>query len=267
MHQVARECVYELSESERHPILQAEALREKDKEIARLRLEIAAMGEISSRTNSSGSPNEPRRRRKGVPGEKNLGGSGSLDQDSTCSDEASGSSVHGGAMPVSGVIGNVCLLDAEVPSSLTVHKLSRLRIQSVDSTFPDSSLCGPEVNFFSSEAPHPFGRFWEANEGPHVLAASLPAANEILACYQFFRSRSQGCSLPIVAAEFSQLDLDQVISNVERYIEHREDTLAFLFAILAQGVQHGLYDRCRGTWISGTMDDSLKKGDIYGKLW
>ena len=40
MHQIADQCQYDLSEAERQPILQAEALKEKDKAIARLRDEV-----------------------------------------------------------------------------------------------------------------------------------------------------------------------------------------------------------------------------------
>ena len=40
LHQIAEICQYDLTESERHPILQAEALKEKDRTIASLRNEI-----------------------------------------------------------------------------------------------------------------------------------------------------------------------------------------------------------------------------------
>ena len=40
MHQIADHCHYDLTESERQPILQAEALKEKDRDILRLRNEI-----------------------------------------------------------------------------------------------------------------------------------------------------------------------------------------------------------------------------------
>lgn len=40
LHQIANHCHYDLSESERQPILQAEALKEKDRSILRLRNEI-----------------------------------------------------------------------------------------------------------------------------------------------------------------------------------------------------------------------------------
>lgn len=43
LHQIADHCEFDLSESERHPILQAEALKEKDKTIAQLRNEVATL--------------------------------------------------------------------------------------------------------------------------------------------------------------------------------------------------------------------------------
>lgn len=43
MHQIAEICRYDLSESERQPILQAEALKEKDKAIAQLRNELSLL--------------------------------------------------------------------------------------------------------------------------------------------------------------------------------------------------------------------------------
>ena len=53
LHQIAEQCQYDLSEAERQPILQAEALREKDKEIQRLRRQIELLG---SQSNNSMSP-------------------------------------------------------------------------------------------------------------------------------------------------------------------------------------------------------------------
>ena len=43
LHQIAEHCEFDLSEAERHPILQAEALKEKDKTITQLRNDIAML--------------------------------------------------------------------------------------------------------------------------------------------------------------------------------------------------------------------------------
>ena len=56
--------MYDLSDSDRHPILQAEALREKDKEIARLRQEVATLGGPTAKSNGSGCHKDLRKRRK-----------------------------------------------------------------------------------------------------------------------------------------------------------------------------------------------------------
>lgn len=43
LHQIAGLCEFDLTEAERHPILQAEALKEKDKTIAHLRNDLAIL--------------------------------------------------------------------------------------------------------------------------------------------------------------------------------------------------------------------------------
>ena len=60
-----------MTESERHPILQAEALREKDKEIARLKLEIASLDGSLGRGDYTGPDYDiVKRKRKPVAGSK-----------------------------------------------------------------------------------------------------------------------------------------------------------------------------------------------------
>lgn len=44
MHQIAECCKYDLSEAERQPILQAEALKDRDREISRLRDQVLILG-------------------------------------------------------------------------------------------------------------------------------------------------------------------------------------------------------------------------------
>ena len=63
MHQIAEQCAYDLTDIERHPILQAEALREKDKEIARLRSKLNSLG-MAPWTDQSSFRKESRKKRK-----------------------------------------------------------------------------------------------------------------------------------------------------------------------------------------------------------
>lgn len=69
MHQIAELCHYDLTETERHPILQAEALREKDREITRLRHEVQLLGGLAVQSGFPG-PHERRVKRKGDQGLK-----------------------------------------------------------------------------------------------------------------------------------------------------------------------------------------------------
>jgi hypothetical protein len=41
--------------------------------------------------------------------------------------------------------------------------------------------------------------------------------------------------------------------------------LALLFATMAQGLQHGLFDRCGGQWLIGSREVESKKGDVFSK--
>ena len=66
MHQQAEHCHYELTGTERQPILQAEALREKDREIARLRQALQVMGEYSPKIEQLGDSDQPQ------PGKRRL---------------------------------------------------------------------------------------------------------------------------------------------------------------------------------------------------
>ena len=62
LHKIAEHCVYDLTESERQPILQAEALREKDKEIDRLRHQIVSLGGPLAKEPHNGSDAKKKRK-------------------------------------------------------------------------------------------------------------------------------------------------------------------------------------------------------------
>ena len=64
--------MYDLTESERQPILQVEALREKDKEIARLRQEITTLGGPASRTEQTSSEYDHLKKRKPICASKSV---------------------------------------------------------------------------------------------------------------------------------------------------------------------------------------------------
>ena len=65
--------------------------------------------------------------------------------------------------------------------------------------------------------------------------------------------------------EFNRADLDQFLADSERNAILRPDLLSLLFAMLAQGIQHGVYYRCNGRWVAGAMERDLLKSDTLGK--
>ncbi|KAI4156283.1 MAG: hypothetical protein LQ340_000402 [Diploschistes diacapsis] len=182
-----------------HGLFLTPALREKDKEIARLRLEIASLGAHSSGQKRPEALGDPHRRRKSVSETKSPKGQG-------------------------------------------VVKNKRLAED------------GIAVKNVSNKA---------VDEGPAGLTQMLPDTREVFASYRLFCSYSQACSFPILIAEYSDLNLDHFLMDIEQSAVRHMDALAFLFAILAQSTQHDLYDRSNEQWIAEVVEDNAKEGKVY----
>ena len=105
---MANECVYDLSQSKRQPILQAKALREKDEEIAKLRLEITALGRLATKDEDAWSQNKPCERYKPALDAKARKIQGVFEQKRSCKEGAFNGAAYDGETPVSGAIRNVC---------------------------------------------------------------------------------------------------------------------------------------------------------------
>lgn len=105
---------------------------------------------------------------------------------------------------------------------------------------------------------------WTANEGTNGLIALLPGKEEIFAYLDSFQRRVQGCSFPHVPDQCTRVEVDRFLANIEHNAILHPDMLALLFATLAQSVQHGVFDRSGGQWVSGVVENETKKGDVFG---
>ena len=94
----------------------------------------------------------------------------------------------------------------------------------------------------------------------------LPDKNEIYLYLDGFQHRVQSCSFPQIPDQCTKTEVERFIANIEHNALMHPDMLALLFATLAQGLQHGVYDRCGKQWVAGAMQDGTKKGDVFGKL-
>lgn len=148
---------------------------------------------------------------------------------------------------------------------LISSQFSELHIQAANNETSNSPPSAIIANKFKSSSTYPFASFWTVDEGPAGLTQMLPDTREVFASYRLFCSYSQACSFPILIAEYSDLNLDHFLMDIEQSAVRHMDALAFLFAILAQSTQHDLYDRSNEQWIAEVVEDNAKEGKVYRK--
>lgn len=113
---------------------------------------------------------------------------------------------------------------------------------------------------------HPFPTLWAAKDGITGLVALIPDKDAVFSYLDSFQRRVQGCSFPHVPEECTKTETERFMANLEHNALLHPDMLALLLAALAQGLQHGLYDRCGEQWMAGPREHESKKGDVFGKF-
>ena len=112
-------------------------------------------------------------------------------------------------------------------------------------------------------ASYPFPTLRPAKDGITGLLVLLPHKDEAISYLNSFQHRAQGCSFPLVPKECTPMEIEQFLAHAEHNSLLQPDTLALIFASLALGSQHGVYDRCGGRWLRGIRELESKKGDVY----
>lgn len=115
--------------------------------------------------------------------------------------------------------------------------------------------------------PHPFVASWDSQSRISDLLSALPSVPEAYLYFDSFQNQAQASISPGIPVEFNQADLDQFLADSERNALLRPDILALVCAMLAQGIQHGVYYRCNRRWVAGAMECDLRKGDALSKSY
>ncbi|KAI4165965.1 MAG: hypothetical protein LQ342_000396 [Letrouitia transgressa] len=241
-------CQYDLTETERQPILQAEALKEKDKAIARLSHELQI---LRSQPRIKAEPRDddlaaqsPRGIRlspialaQSTNGPQRRSRSGSL-----------GDSIYFGTPDMKNVADEFANLSVNgLPANLT-HLIPR--------EFNSLAL--------QTQPSNPFPTFWRSSEGITTLLNLLPKDQEDIFSYlSAFQRRAQACSFPHIPDECTELEVQRFLSNRKQNAEQHPDMLALLFATLAQGLQNGVYDKFGGDWHAGAVVSESRLGDAF----
>ena len=266
MHQIADQCQYDLSEAERQPILQAEALKEKDKAIARLRNEVEVLRghPIKAEPVDDGpSPLGPQKMK--LPPKVAMKSPNAAQRH--LQSNASIESMCFGNLGMISVIDEVCVSGVPVGSSPTESiQFAHLAVDHKALSLAQSNPRATDGVLAQMPPSHPFPQLGLAKQETSGLVKLLPSREDIHFYLEAFRRRSHACSFPHVPEECTEPEVQRFLDDVEHNAAAHPNALALLFATLAQGLQDGIYDRSGQKWIVGAVESELVKGDVYSML-
>ena len=125
---------------------------------------------------------------------------------------------------------------------------------------------GRDIFSYQMRTAFPFPTLWQAHEETSSLLAIIPNEAETYNYLDAFQRRAQACSFPHMPDECQRDEVKRFLENVEHNAAMNPDMLALLFATLAQGAQHGVYDKYGERWVAGAMEEEAQRGDVFSML-
>ncbi|KAL8814381.1 MAG: hypothetical protein Q9223_006386 [Gallowayella weberi] len=265
LHQIAGLCQYDLTETERQPILQAEALKEKDKVIAHLRHDLQQLQgqphvKMEPRDDDLSMSSPHRLPTSSVTPTRPLNIRQRRFQGGILND-----SIYFGTPGTTSVVEEVRSTYAKRPSYFTkASQFANLSVNGQPANLTHLVPRGTDLTAFQIQPTNPFPTFWRTAEGTSALIDLLPKDRQETFFYlNAFQRRAQSCSFPYLPAECTEAEVQRFLSNIKENAEQHPDVLALLFATLAQGIQNGVYDKYGGAWHGGVMETECRMGNAF----
>ncbi|KAF2124535.1 hypothetical protein P153DRAFT_326836 [Dothidotthia symphoricarpi CBS 119687] len=113
--------------------------------------------------------------------------------------------------------------------------------------------------------PDPFATLFSATPDQCIpqLLKILPADEHLLEYLDAFERRITVCSFPQVSIEITKSEVERFLSDRRKNAAMCPDMLALLFAAMALGAQHSVWDRGGGQWNANIIDEETQKGNVY----
>ena len=262
LHQQADLCHYELTEAERHPILQAEALKGKDREIARLRDEIRMLEEQSSKV--SRHPDTDQRqlgKRKADLLSRELG--------KIVVHQGSWRHYTDKLTDTSFQVGQIAEGSKEAPEKTFDPILNNGRQSSIGDDLKTTELESSDITVtkcfpLQMATTYPFPTLWRAIQGTSGFSDLLPAKHDLFILLEAFKCGSQAFCLPYVPEECTSQEVEQFLRNFEHSSTVYPDRVALLLATLAVGVICEGHARNSNRSVLGSKQNYQQKGDLFG---
>lgn len=81
-----------------------------------------------------------------------------------------------------------------------------------------------------------------------------------------FDKRAQSCYFPHVLDQSIKSELECFLVNAEDNAEKHPEMLALILAMMATGLQMGVWDNCGGKWNGEAVKKARLEGDVYSRL-
>ncbi|KAF2027732.1 hypothetical protein EK21DRAFT_71311, partial [Setomelanomma holmii] len=124
---------------------------------------------------------------------------------------------------------------------------------------------GPDMYSPRNPPPHPFPTIFRATPEecfPELLEC-LPPREDLLEALSAFEKRVNVCSFPHVPFEITRGEVERFLDDERRNAEMYPDVLALLFAAIALGGQHSVWDKSGCQWDAMAVHDEAKRGNVY----
>ncbi|KAL8950063.1 MAG: hypothetical protein Q9222_003886 [Ikaeria aurantiellina] len=241
-------CQYDLTETERQPILQAEALKEKDKAIAHLQDQLQLL------------QSQPQVKLEPRDDDYTVNGHQRIPIPSLAPTRPMNvrqQRYHGGVLNDSIYFGTPRITSV-------MEEFANLSVNGQPANLTHLIPRGTDMAAYHIRPSNPFPAFWRTAEGTQGLINLLPKDHqEIFFHLNAFQRRAQYFSFPHLPSQCSEREVRRFLANLKDDAEQHPDTLALLLATLAQGIQHGVYDKYGGAWHSGTMESESRLSNAF----
>jgi hypothetical protein len=150
---------------------------------------------------------------------------------------------------------------------LTTLKFAGVNIRPMSASLAYLMPRGQDMYTPKNPPPYPFPTFFPATPEECIpeLLKCLPQKEELFDCLNAFEKRVSVCSFPHVPFEITKGEVERFLDDPRRNAQMCPDMLALLFAAIALGGQHSVWDRSGGQWGADSMHFEVAKGNIYSE--
>lgn len=127
---------------------------------------------------------------------------------------------------------------------------------------------GPDIFIPSCPSTYPFATLFPATPEECIpqLLDILPPRTELQEYLAAFEKRVYIYAFPHLPVELSKNEIDRFLADLERNARMCPEMLALVFAAIALGAQHSVWDKCGRAWKAEVVDAEAQRGNVYGKF-